>query len=114
MAAAATVAFNATITGLPTGTKSVTIPSVVPTPIDGSTVVALVSGANTITPPVGATVACIVPPVANATTITLKGVTGDTGVPLSPTNPSWVSLASAAAFCLTSGVAGVTVEILYL
>lgn len=114
MAAAVTAAFGATLTGTPTGTKTISIPVVVASPLDDSTVITLASGANTITPPTGATVACIIPPAANAQTITLKGVTGDTGVPLSLTQPTWLTLASAAAFCLTAGAQIVGVEILYL
>jgi len=61
-------------------------------------IVTLASGANTITPPAGGTTpkACtIIPPAGNSTvTITLKGVTGDTGVVLHKTDPCVVSLNS--------------------
>lgn len=42
----------------------------------------------------------IQPPAGNTGAITLKGVTGDTGVALHLTQPSWISLASTAAFGL--------------
>lgn len=48
----------------------------------------LSSGANTLTVPTGAVALTIIPPAGNAVTLTLKGVTGDTGVALSPTNPT--------------------------
>jgi hypothetical protein len=58
----------------------------------------LASGANTITAPVvsGITVKAltIIPPSANTATITLKGITGDTGVPLHLTDPTSIGLAS--------------------
>ena len=52
----------------------------------------LASGANTITPPpsTSATVTgvTIIPPVGNTHLMTLKGVSGDTGIPLHLTDPS--------------------------
>src|SRR6267142_849838 len=67
----------------------------------------LSSGANTITVPTGGTTptACtILPPTGNTTSLTLKGVTGDTGVRLHNTDPSTISLdSSTATFVLTAG-----------
>lgn len=60
-------------------------------------IVTLASGANTITPPTGGStpVACtIIPPSGNLNTITLKGLTGDTGVVLHKTDPSVIALNS--------------------
>ena len=69
-------------------------------------VVNLASGANTITPPLGGSTpigVIIVPPAGNAFTITLKGVTGDTGVVLHTTHPTSISLNSpTATFVLTA------------
>lgn len=49
----------------------------------------LVSGTNTIVLPAGTSGFGIIPPVSNTTVdLTLKGVTGDTGVPLGASNPS--------------------------
>lgn len=72
------------------------------------TVLTLASGANTITLPTGGTVvarATIHPPSGNTETITLKGVTGDTGVVLHKTDPTVIALGTTAAgtFCLTAG-----------
>ncbi len=59
-------------------------------------VVALSTGANTITVPVAvgfvATAVTIVPDPANTSVLTLKGVTGDTGVKIHMTDPSIVAL----------------------
>ena len=55
----------------------------------------LSAGANSITvPTAGATtVACtVVPPANNSTAITLKGVTGDTGIHLHNTDPTSIAL----------------------
>lgn len=74
----------------------------------------LAAGFNTITPPAGGTTpkACtIIPPAGNAITITLKGVTGDTGIGLHLTDPTSIGLASpTATFGLTVGaeLAGIT------
>jgi hypothetical protein len=67
----------------------------------------LASGANTITVPVWSpvTVGClIIPNTSNATGITLKGVTGDTGVPLDPSGPTLLNFPPSppASFVLTA------------
>ena len=73
----------------------------------------LAIGANTITPPAGGTTpkaVTIVPPSGNTATITLKGVTGDTGVVLHLTDPTSIALNSpTATFVLTlsAEIAGV-------
>lgn len=66
----------------------------------------LASGANTITVPTGATVKGVIlqPPSDNEETITLKGVTGDTGIALSLTGPSFLCFETApSTFVLTCG-----------
>jgi hypothetical protein len=71
-----------------------------------------------ITAPVGATLAYIEPPVGNLVALTLKGVTGDTGIAISPNQPFVLTFAnplSPPAFGLASGglIAGV-VEVSYM
>jgi hypothetical protein len=64
----------------------------------------LASGANTITVPSASCVwVIIIPPSSNTQTLTLKGVTGDTGIALSKTGPFLLSLASVSSFVLTAG-----------
>ena len=64
----------------------------------------LASGSNTITVPSGATACTIVPPASNTNSITLKGVTGDTGVRLHNTDPTSLAIdASTTTFVLTAG-----------
>jgi hypothetical protein len=59
-------------------------------------IVSLSSGANTITAPVVSGLAAkgltIIPPAGNVSLITLKGVTGDTGIPLHLTDPTSIAL----------------------
>lgn len=74
------------------------------------TVQALSSGANTITVPsstgVTPVAVTIVPPVGNTQSLTLKGVSGDTGIALHLTDPSTIALApSVTTFVLTAGAA---------
>lgn len=55
---------------------------------------ALASGFNSIAVPTGAVAVTIIPPAGNTVTLTLKGITGDTGVPLHLTDPTSVGLAT--------------------
>ena len=56
----------------------------------------LTTGANTITAPVVSgivvTALTIVPPSGNTNLITLKGLTGDTGIPIHKTDPTTIGL----------------------
>lgn len=64
----------------------------------------LASGNNTIAIASGGLAILFIPPTANTQTIILKGNTGDTGIPLSKTEPSYVSLdASGDDVILTAG-----------
>lgn len=72
------------------------------------TLLSLASGANTITVPSssGITVkgALLIPPAGNTQTLTLKGVSGDTGVALSKTEPTFISFDTPpATFVITAG-----------
>jgi hypothetical protein len=76
----------------------------------------LANGANTIAVPSWAAGCIILPNPANAVGMTLKGVTGDTGIPLDVTSPSLLNfpLAPPASFVLTSALVGATqTEILF-
>jgi hypothetical protein len=80
-------------------------------------VVTLASGANTITVPTGGTVptaVTIVKPSGNAVTLTLKGVTGDTGVKLHLTDPDSISIdPTVVNFVLTAGAQIVGVRLIW-
>ena len=74
------------------------------TPVGAITATALANGANTISIPTGTTLILIQLPVGNATAVTLKGVTGDTGLPLNPVGVSmWQPKAAETSFVLTAG-----------
>lgn len=71
-------------------------------------IMTLSSGANTITVPTGGdtvpTSVTIVPPEANDSSITFKGISGDTGVRIHNTDPTTVALDdSVTSFVLTAG-----------
>lgn len=81
-------------------------------------VVSLAIGANTITAPVVSgivvTGVMIIPPAGNVNLITLKGVTGDTGIPLHFTDPTSLALdTSFASLVLTVTVAVVGVRLIW-
>jgi len=63
----------------------------------------LSSGANTINTPTGAVSVTIVPPSGNTVSITLKGISGDTGIRIHNTDPSSIAIdSSVTSFVLTA------------
>ena len=117
MAVTGSLQLNITTTGGPSGNRSVTTSRTISAGVDQTTSQTLSSGANTITPPTGATLCVIFPPNAsspvpnppNSATLTLKGITGDTGVAISNTYPTFLEWDTApATFVITaSGSAAV-------
>lgn len=83
-----------TVSGLTSGNRAVDVSITAPTTALDVTTTQSFAAATfaAITVPTGATAMLIIPPAANAGTITLKGVTGDTGVALSKTLPSAIAL----------------------
>ena len=77
----------------------------------------LASGLNTITVPTGGstpTCCVVIPPTSNTTSITLKGVTGDTGIRLHNTDPTAIALhSSVTTFALTTGGAITGVRLMW-
>ena len=108
MAVASTRIITITMSGdinVPSMSFSAAANAVAPGDID---VFSLTAGANTITLPTGGSTpkgATIIPPPANVQTITLKGITGDTGIALHKTDPTSISFDTAppASFVLTVG-----------
>ena len=106
MSVSATRTITIVYSGDVTGTE--TIAAAVNAASPGSVEIkSLASGLNTITVPTGgATVTCctIFPPVGNTVSITLKGVTGDTGIRIHNTDPTAIAIdPSATTFVLTTG-----------
>jgi len=56
-------------------------------PVDAKVPYTIVSGNNTITVPAASTSMHIIPPVSNTLELILKGIAGDTGIPISPNQP---------------------------
>lgn len=74
--------------------------------------VVLSSGNNTITVPSSAVGVTIVPPTGSVVALVLKGVNGDTGVALHPSDPSSIGLSGVLTFVLNAASA-VTVRLIY-
>lgn len=71
----------------------------------------LSSGANTITVPTSGTVptaVTLIPPTGNTNLITLKGISGDTGVALHKTDPTTIALDSTVSTFVLNAAATVT------
>lgn len=95
MAVTATRVLTITLTGDVTGTETIAAASNTVSP--GSvTIQALASGFNSITVPLSTgvvvTAVTIVPPTGNSTSITLKGLTGDTGLRIHNTDPTTIAI----------------------
>ena len=107
MSVSATRATTITYSGDVAGTETISAATNAASP--GSvTVQTLSSGANTITVPsttgVTVTAVTIVPPTGNTTSITLKGISGDTGIRIHNTDPTTVAIdSSVTSFVLTAG-----------
>jgi hypothetical protein len=81
----------------------------------GEVAAVLATGANTIAVPAGHQGVWVIPPSGNVVTMTLKGVTGDTGVPLHATLGAILFFPlGTTSFVITAGAAGVTVQLLWL
>lgn len=106
MATTATRSVIITYTGDSTGTLNLSAASNAASP-GSQEIKTLASGVNTITLPTGGStvVSCtITPPSGNSTSITLKGVTGDTGVRIHNTDPTTITFHSTVTdFVLTTG-----------
>lgn len=106
MAVTSTRSQTITFSGDVVGTQTVTAATNAASP--GSVEVkTLTTGANTITKPTGGatvTAVTILPPTGNTNSITVKGVTGDTGVRIHNTDPTTLALdSSVSTFVLTVG-----------
>jgi hypothetical protein len=75
---------------------------------------ALINGANTVTIPVGALAVKIKPPQNNTFVLTLKGVSGDTGLPISKVAPTtWVFDVTPPASFVINSTGSVTVGLIW-
>src|SRR3990167_8626299 len=115
MSRTARVRVEASVQGLPGGSGGVSLDFTVEDAQHKRELKTLASGANTITvPDTDCSVCIFVPPTTNTQTITLKGVTGDTGIALDPVLPALIPLADVASFVLTAGAEIADCEIIWL
>lgn len=121
MATVGTLTIAGNVSGAPSGTRTIGPVQILFTAaVDVLTSVALANGATTVTVPTGATCVVLFPP--NAATpkpnpnfggaLTVKGISGDTGVPISNTTFSVLSwdLATAPANFVIASTASGTLE----
>ena len=73
----------------------------------------LSTGANTITPPASSKAVTIIMPSGNTVLLTLKGVTGDTGIPLHKTDPTTIGLDTTITTFVLNAASGVTVRLIW-
>jgi hypothetical protein len=107
-----TIYVTGTLAGEPEGSSTVSLSWSITAGVSDATV-GLSSGANTITVPTGTTLICVIPPSDNTATITVKGVSGDTGYAISPTKPT-VLAASGSSLVLTCSAAIAAAKILFI
>ena len=113
MAINATISVTVTLTGDIAGSVTVPAQSNAASPGERNSV-DLASGPNTLTPPAGASALILVPPQNSTVAKTLKGVTGDTGVPLSPNAPAVIPLPAGAGALVLNAAAIETVTVYWL
>lgn len=79
------------VDGLPSGIRSVDVEITAPTTGIDNAAKQTINGFSAVSVPSGASAVLIIPPTANTNTITLKGITGDTGVALSKVYPTAIA-----------------------
>lgn len=122
MAASGTLSVGGSISDMPTGSRTVGPLTMTAAAASGVVIhVILQSGANTITLPtaIAPSMAVIKLPATNTALVTLKGVTGDTGIVIGKTGFAVIPFNSASPptdFCLTSAAlqTGLTTEITFI
>lgn len=89
---AGSITLSGTISTVPPGSAEISV-TLTPSPSNLIEILNLIlaSGANTIAVPTWANYCLIEPSPGNTEGLTLKGVTGDTGVAISPVNPTLLS-----------------------
>lgn len=122
MAASGTLSVGGSISDMPTGARAIGPITMTSSAASGVVIhVILQSGANTITLPTAIKPAmCVIKlPATNTALVTLKGVTGDTGIVIGKTGYTVLPFdvtAPPTAFCLTSAAThtGLTTEITFI
>lgn len=112
MASKSSHSITLTFTGDTQAVESVTIADNAVSPGQPGVYVNLNSGNNTITVPTGGAAVpvgvWVIPPTGNAVAMTVKGVTGDTGILIHLTNAHYQSLASGVATFVLNAASSIT------
>lgn len=95
------------VSGLASGTREVDVSITAGAAAVDSSFTQTINGFAAVAVPTGALAVLIIPPSGNANAITLKGITTDTGIPLSKTLPSAFALAAGSAFGILTGASTV-------
>lgn len=116
MASSSTRTITIVYTGDVSGTETISAATNTNSPAS-VTLHALSSGANTITVPTGGTVptACvIVPPSGSTVALTLKGISGDTGILIHKTDPTTIALDSSVTTFVINAASSVNIRIFWV
>lgn len=107
---------SGSVTALPTGTKNIVVPAINSAAASGAVIdINLASGANVISIAPGATAAVILMPSTNSLLVTLKGVSGDTGIAINRSTWTVISFdPTATSFVLTAAGVVNGVEISFI
>jgi hypothetical protein len=99
------ITVSGSITGLTSGTFSLSVPQIVGTQATGPREATAIATNTSVTIPSGAVAVVIVPPAGNTNTITAKGASGDTGIIIHLTYPTVIALGSSATLVLNASSA---------
>lgn len=98
-----TLTFSGTLTGFPSGSRSISVSMILDNAVDDATGVVLPAGDTTFQIPSGANGVIIDPPEGNVIPLTVKGAPGDVGLPLHPTHfMVWPFAPTATGFTITA------------
>lgn len=103
MATAGSWRIYGTVTGNASGPRSVDVSIAAGAAAVDASFTQTINGFAAVLVPAAATAMLIIPPSANANAITLKGVTGDTGITLSKTMPTALALTAGAVVGILTG-----------
>lgn len=121
MATTGVINISGNMTGGASGQRTFSTSIPITAGVDATQVISLSSGANTVTVPTGATV-CVIwgpnatnpqPNPASTVTLTLKGVTGDTGISLSAAYPVVIPFGTTPASFVITASGSAIVEVLF-
>lgn len=111
MAVTGTLTATGDLFGLPGGILSPFLQWVI-TNGTGDVRTVSVSTNTAISIPTGSTLVAFIPPTGNANALTLKGIAGDTGIAISKTKPTLLSVDSAVTSCVLNAAGATAVQVI--